>query len=473
MTTSRVREYQVIGRSHEGSNFQAKLTHLTRYHAVLEIYDPGLVLCVSQAIPDFTISMEDVIIYSGRAVVGSLINTKSLLVCEVKLADEGFIIGMPAPAGGAVVTSSEFREFLNQWQRVYRVHPEFKLVITDMQSFLLDLSRWLDHVELEASSSAKGGSDRVDLGRIRGLCEEIVPAFDALHERLEEISGQIEPELRPLHQHFAKRHLHSLIMCSPFAHRTFHKPLGYAGDYEMVNMILREPLEGGSLYARALNNWFLSQWPAKAHRNRITYLKEKLQAESLRGARRQKPIQVLNLGCGPASEVLQFLAQDDLSEHVQFTLWDFNDETVERTGSNLEDCKRRFQRRTPIQIVKKSVHQVLKEGGRAGSLGSQPQFDFIYCAGLFDYLTDRTCKQVMSIFYNWLTPDGLLAITNVADCKPFRHMLEFLLDWHLIYRDTEQGWALIPNQANRDDCRVLRDSTQVNMMVEVRKPYHV
>ena len=69
----------------------------------------------------------------------------------------------------------------------------------------------------------------------------------------------------------------------------------------------------------------------------------------------------------------------------------------------------------------------------------EKNYDFIYCAGLFDYLPDRTCKQLMNIFYEWLAPGGLLAATNVDACKPFRHMLEFVLDWHLIYRDQERG----------------------------------
>jgi extracellular factor (EF) 3-hydroxypalmitic acid methyl ester biosynthesis protein len=118
------------------------------------------------------------------------------------------------------------------------------------------------------------------------------------------------------------------------------------------------------------------------------------------------------------------------------------------------------------------VHQVLKEGSRLGAKIGQPQYDYIYCAGLFDYLTDKTCKQIMHIFYDWLAPGGLLAITNVVDCKPFRHMLEFLLDWHLIYRNTAQGYELVPEAANPDECRIFRDETAVNLMVEVRKPSH-
>ena len=80
---------------------------------------------------------------------------------------------------------------------------------------------------------------------------------------------------------------------------------------------------------------------------------------------------MLNLGCGPAREIQEFLAEDALCDHAQFTLLDFNEETIQHTSRVLEERKRRYGRRTPIQIQKKSVQHVLKEGakpvvGRAG-----------------------------------------------------------------------------------------------------------
>jgi extracellular factor (EF) 3-hydroxypalmitic acid methyl ester biosynthesis protein len=262
------------------------------------------------------------------------------------------------------------------------------------------------------------------------------------------------------------------MLCSPFAYRTFQKPLGYAGDYEMVNMILRDPHEGGSLFAKVVNLWFLSQWPARAHRNRIAYLKDRLVEESLRGARRRKPIRVLNLGCGPAREVQEFLAADGVADHAELTLWDFTAETIQHSTRVLDEARRRLGRRTPIQIQKKSVHQLLKEGQKPVVGGARAQYDFIYCAGLFDYLSDRTCRQVMNIFYDWLAPEGLLAATNVDACKPFRHMLEFVLDWYLIYRDPKLAAVLFPERSSPEDQTIKKDPTGVNVFIEVRKPGH-
>lgn len=470
-TAASIKDNLVICRSNQGVEIRASLLRLTRFLAVFEIYNPHLVLRTSEVLCDFHVISNERTLYSGKAVVSNLVNAGTMLVCEAKLDEAGLNLaaftGTDSPR-----LADGFHAFLGEWQKVYQVLPEFKVVMADMQTFLADLRLWLNQVELEIRCAPSG--DRVELERrtAQELGASIVPAFDAMHERLEELSDRIEPERRPAHQTFAKRQLHPLVLCSPFAYRTFQKPLGYAGDYEMVNMILRDPHEGSSLFAKVVNLWFLSQWPARAHRHRVAYLKNQLMAESLRGARRGKPIRVLNLGCGPAGEVEQFLAADGVADHAEFTLLDFNDETIQHTTRVLTETQRRLGRRTPIHIQKKSVHQLLKEGQKPVITGAGRQYDFIYCAGLFDYLSDRTCRQVMNIFYDWLAPGGLLAATNVDACKPFRHMLEFVLDWHLIYRDPKMATALLPDRSSPENQSIKKDPTGVNVFIEVRKPDH-
>jgi extracellular factor (EF) 3-hydroxypalmitic acid methyl ester biosynthesis protein len=404
-------------------------------------------------------------------VVRSLVNAGLTLVCEVKLNEASFsVLSISAPEASL---QESFGEFIGQWQRVYKVMPEFKVILADMQTFLSDLRLWLDQMELQIRSAPNGDRGEMERDAVREIGEAMVPAFNNLHERLEELSGTIPEELRPAHQNLSRRQLHPLTLCSPFAYRTYSKPLGYAGDYEMVNMIARDPFEGGSLFAKVVNFWFLSQWPATAHRNRIDFLKNSLRQETLRGMRQGKPLRIFNLGCGPAREIQQFLAEATLCNHTNLTLVDFNEETVQHITSTLNQIKRESGAQTPIQVIKRSVHHIIKDGNKPSVGTDTAKYDFVYCAGLFDYLSDRTCRQLMSIFYNWLAPGGLVLATNVNDTKPFRHMLEFVLDWHLIYRDKKSALGLLPETARPDDARIQEDETGVNVFIEVRKPENV
>lgn len=473
-TNSEIKDSSVSGQTSHGVDFRASLLRLTRHLAVFEFYNPDLVLRASEVLKDFRVVFQDRTVYSGRAVIRNQLNSGLGTVCEVTLNEGDWTDFAFTPE---MISTGRLREqfsgFLQEWQKVYRVQPEFKVAVADMQTFLADLRLWLEQIELNIISAESGNRMEIEWRMVQDLSQSIVPAFNAMHERLEDISGSIEEEHRAVHQSFFRRQLHPLVLCSPFAYRTYHKPLGYAGDYEMVNMIVRDPIEGGSLFAKVVNVWFLSQWPAKAHRHRIAHLKQQLVEESLRGIRRGKPIRVLNLGCGPAREIQELLAESSSSDYLQFQLLDFNEQTIDFTGRTLEKTKHDHGRQTPIQIQKKSVHQVLREGSKSVADGNASRYDYIYCAGLFDYLTDRTCKQLMNIFYDWLAPGGLLTATNVDDCRPFRHMLESVLDWHLIYRDSKRSAALMPDRAPADARRVARDPTTVNVFIEARKPDNV
>src|SRR5262249_49809190 len=145
--------------------------------------------------------------------------------------------------------------------------------------------------------------------------------------------------------------------------RSFRKPLGYAGDYEMVNMICRDPLEGSTLFAKIVNLWFLRQPPAEAHRNRIQYLVDRLSEVTLRLSQNDRTARILSVGCGPAREVQRFLAESPLADRAHFTLIDFDQETVEYTRTTLESLKQKHSRSTQVHVIRKSVGQILKEAG--------------------------------------------------------------------------------------------------------------
>lgn len=460
----------IVCRNSQGAEVRASLLRSTRYLVVFEVYNPYSILQMSEVLTDFKIIMTDRLVYSGRAVVSNLVNTGILLVCEATLDESWLDVDLFSSANRQDKLQTEFGEFIREWEKIRKVLPEFKVVIADMQTLLMDLRRWLEQVELGIRSEPSGNRMEIERDVVMQLRDPMLPLVDSWFARFDEVADSIDKELLPTHRAYARRQLHPLVLCAPFVYRTYQKPLGYAGDYEMVNMILRDPFEGGSLFAKLINVGFLYQPPAEAHRNRIVYLNDRLVEETRRITRKGRNARIFNLGCGPAGEIQRFLRQDDLCDHAHFTLMDFNDETLQHTGKLLDDLKMRHRRNTPIQMVKKSVHQILKETARPGSDFKPNSYDFVYCAGLFDYMSDRICKRLMNIFYDMLAPGGLLVATNVDAAKPFRHSMEFILEWHLICRNKDQIAALKPDRASPDSFRVSADRTDVNVFIEVRKP---
>jgi extracellular factor (EF) 3-hydroxypalmitic acid methyl ester biosynthesis protein len=453
----------------QGTALQAPILRLSQHSVVFEVNDLNCVLRSSEVLTDFQIKLNNRVAYAGRAVIANLINTGAGIICEATLDGIGLDAGLPDLGNGPLLKKS-FSEFLTNWGKSYRIQPDFKVLIADMNSYLSDLRLWLEHVELSIRSAPAESRAALERQVLTELHQPLVVSLNALFEKFELVAEHVAPDDKPAHRNWVRRQIHPLILCSPFADRTYHKPLGYAGDYEMVNMILRDPYEGGSLFAKALNGWFLSQPPAEAHRNRITFLTQQLIQETARVSATGRKARIFNLGCGPAGEVQRFLTEMELSNQAEFTLLDFNDETLAYTTNLLNQLKTRHQRSTQIKMLKKSVAQILMGRGKSSIVSADIKYDFVYCAGLFDYLPDNYCRQLMDIFYEMLAPGGLLVATNVDAVNPIQQMLDYVLDWVLIYRGGSQLAEVAPQKADPDRVSVAADVTSVNIYLTVRKP---
>jgi extracellular factor (EF) 3-hydroxypalmitic acid methyl ester biosynthesis protein len=455
--------------SSQGVELRGSVMKLNRHLAAFEIYSPFPVLRVSEALNNFRILIGDRIVYSGRAVVTSLVNAGSTTVGEVTLGDSWQDVDHGATSNGESALRKDFAEFMKVSQETFRVLPEFKLVVADMQILLLDLRRWLEQVELGILSQPSGSRQEYERNIIADLKEPIFPLLKLMFEKFEDACQKIEPEHQPAHRAYVKRQLHPIVLCAPFMYRTFQKPLGHAGDYEMVNMMVRDPREGASVFAKVLNTFFLSTPPVVAHRNRLEYLKQVLTREVSRVAGQGGTAKIFNLGCGPCKEVQDFIAESELSAQASFTLLDFNEETLAYTRQALDSILHRTNRRTPIQLVKKSVAQLLKDSAKP-SAATTGTYDLVYCAGLFDYLPDYVCERLMAVLYQLVAPGGLLLATNVDAFNPSRNWMEFSVDWHLIYRDARKMEKLRPTRADPEQCRIFSEASGVNIFVEARRP---
>ena len=457
---------EVAFQTADGVEWRAKLARLTRHGVTFEAAHLAATLRTSEVLSSFKITGDNRVLYFGRAVVSNILHTGESLLCEAKLDDLGPDTAYFLPAPGFDTNPQEaYQSFFQNWQKNYRISAEFKVLVADVQSYLTGVRRWLEG--LEFGLNPQGDKVKSEHAILEAVAPKIIAAFNGQHERFEEILGALPPEARAAHQDFVRQHWHKLFLGAPFADRTYHKPNGYAGDYEMMNMIHRNQPEGRSLYEKLIHLLLVSQWPAKSVRNRIAHLGEILVNETARAARAGKTARILNVGCGPAREVQDFLQQTHLSNQAAFTLVDFNEETLAHAVQKLVEVKRQCSRHTQIRTQQISVYELLKRTQRRSD-GAE-KFDLIYCAGLFDYLAPDTCRALIDLWYDSLSPGGLLLIANMNDTKPFRNFIEFILDWQLIYRDSREILSLVPERC-RDTTRVIAEPTSVNLFLHIRKP---
>ncbi|MDE3098436.1 MAG: class I SAM-dependent methyltransferase [Verrucomicrobiota bacterium] len=456
----------VLFQTSEGAALRGTIIRLQRNGVVFELYNPMAVLRLSEALDDLRIFMQQDEIYSGRAVINSVVDAGTKLVCEATLdpvnwADLNLLIALDNRRG----ISGEVKRFLEERQKAPPLSPEFKVAVADLQLFLQDLRLWMDKVELKVAAQGDAFRPMYERRILETILPSVLPVLGSFVEKFEKSLPRNAAEMDVSHAIYARRMLHPLVLCSPFIRRTFEKPLGYAGDYEMVNMMLGEPQAGDSLFAKLLNVFFLNTSPVVAHRHRIDALTERLKLEVSQHAAFSRPTRIFNLGCGPAVEVQRFIASFPFTDDTDFSLLDFNEETIHYTDHTLSKLCRQHDSDCAFRLTKKSVMLFLKDNSEF----KRGHYDFIYCAGLFDYLANSVCEKLIELFYELAAPGGLVLVSNVNSNNPSRGWMEYVLDWHLIYRNSEELAMLIPERL-RSESNVRAVGDAVNILVEIRKP---
>ena len=449
----------------QGEAARGTLTSLQRRSLVMEVYNPYSIVQVSEVLSELSIRSGDRSIYKGKAVVVSLLNTGLMAVVSVALIDEWSDLGGLGAEPKRI--GEEAQRFVEGWFERFKIGRGYMVAIAEIRTFLAEVSRWTDQADL--SRSLPRESD----GRLRSdvFMELAHPVIQTAADYFASLEGEIalvsESGVESA-KGFAQTSIHPLILRAPFVYRTFAKPLGYAGDYEMVNQILSDPQQGPTTYFQIVNTLFLASPVAQAHRNRIDILVELLMQTIENAQTSGRVFRVLDIGCGPAVEIERLLSSSAHAELLDFTLMDFSEETLAFTEAKLTEINSRRTHQTRLHYVNDSVHNLLKRSTRRDKTPADEQYDFVYCAGLFDYLSDKVASRLLEYLRSKTRPGGRILVTNVHPSNQQRGVMDHVLEWHLIYRDQVQLESVLPSQ--RCDEKIYTDVTGVNVFAEFSLP---
>lgn len=444
----------------QGIPARGTMLRVSRTSVVFEVYNPYSIVQLSEVLKELVIRRGEDPIYRGKAVVSSLVNTGLMLIVSATLVDSWQ--DMSLVIQGREEVSDAVGIFVGDWEKTKRIRPGYQIAVGELRSFLSQLNLWLAQLEMHDGSAAESrNSLNTDL--FENLKQPLLPKMIELQQRFEYEAKSVTADELESHCSYAQRDLLPLMMRAPFFHRSYTKPLGYAGDYEMVNMIARADREGPTTYAQLINDFYLDAGLARAHRNRLTILGERLEERARAAKAHNQVLRVLNVGCGPSIEIQRFIRTCDAADAIHFTLIDFNEETLayakERTAAAMSESGRQVR----IDFVQRSVHELLKQSLSAAN-GETQQFDFVYCAGLFDYLSDRICQRLLTLFCRWTVPGGMVMATNVHPDNPTRWIMEHVVDWHIIHRSIEDMRVISPVDF---PARVYDDDTHLNVFLEI------
>lgn len=260
-----------------------------------------------------------------------------------------------------------------------------------------------------------------------------------------------------------------LLLDAPMIRRSYGKPLGYPGDYQVMIYYYDDAFEGDSVFARVFHKFFVEHPLSNGVRTRKDYVVG-LMGEELDRVRAagERPYAVASLGCGPAREVSDFVARRvSWPGEIRWTLIDQEEETLSVAYRIAQRGIAATGGQGTLHCLNLSFAQLLQEPALMRTLEAQ---DFIYSTGLFDYLRESRAQALISALFERLAPGGLIAIGNALAPNEWFWSPEMVLDWTLLYRTREQMLRLADPVAAVAEIEVVVEPGGAYYFLLIRKP---
>jgi extracellular factor (EF) 3-hydroxypalmitic acid methyl ester biosynthesis protein len=217
---------------------------------------------------------------------------------------------------------------------------------------------------------------------------------------------------------FLSHSIVSLIHQDPFTKHSFDKPRNYAGDADLIDYMYgcrqlpRETTELGKRIFEWAGKQSTTQ-SVRARRQIIASMIDELGGNS-------DNLRILSIACGHLREALssQAVKEKKVSQYFAF----------DQDARSLEVVKNELSQFN-IQPIQASIKSLFTNGKQFHDL------DFVYAAGLFDYLSQKVAVKLTGKMFQMLKPKGKLLVANFAPCLLDQAYGETFMQWKLNYRN--------------------------------------
>jgi extracellular factor (EF) 3-hydroxypalmitic acid methyl ester biosynthesis protein len=212
--------------------------------------------------------------------------------------------------------------------------------------------------------------------------------------------------------------------------RSYAKPLGYPGDFEIMNQVYDWQRLGADAYEMLMHRIGLEV--AECIRTRMEVVRTHI-ADVVREKGHDRAARIASLGSGPAREVEGYLSSHSAGgNQAEFTLIDQEEVALFYAHKATYPFVLNSDGRIKVQGLNISFTDILRG---SDALNGLPPQDLVYSVGLLDYLAHHRAKALVKQLYELLAPGGVLIIGNMNECPLSNYWpMEFIADWTLHYR---------------------------------------
>lgn len=319
------------------------------------------------------------------------------------------------------------------------VPAEYRVLCSDvletLRSYRSFLKQRSDLVETDKDGSC-------DNTAAYELClEQIMPQWRDLWLRGNAITESVIDDKQRLD---ALKNLTELVVTPEFCQgpiweRSYKKPLGYPGDYQVMNYVYDWKREGETTYDQLVHRLGLDVAECIGTRMDVV-IGTILKAATAKPPR--EPMRVLSLGSGPAREVSQIFETTGSGETpFEYTLIDQEEQALQFAYEGNTRAAKAHHAGAAIRCLNLSFTDILRGDFAIGSVCHQ---DVVYSVGLLDYLKDRRARGLARSMFQMVRPGGLMILGNMNKTELSNLWpMEVITDWRLYYRSDADmlGWA--------------------------------
>ena len=228
---------------------------------------------------------------------------------------------------------------------------------------------------------------------------------------------------------------------------TFHKPHGYAGDFELIDRLYTKWLSPDPSHHK-WDHLYHTLDAATAVRNRKDYFQEVMHKY-----KNHSGLKVLNLGSGPCRDLNEFFVQNP-KQSIQVDCLDMDQSAIDY-GSAV--CDNYMDR---IEFINKNVFKYK----------TSKKYDLIWSAGLFDYFSDKLFIRLVNRMYALVASGGELVIGNFSTVNTSKRLMEAFGQWYLNHRSEDLLIELaLKAGVSEDKIMIKRETTGVNLFLHLEK----
>ncbi len=430
---------------------------------------------------EMSIRVQDLQPIEVPAPEGKQVFKGSARVARVKLTSKGQMVGLQLLNGFLNLPKIQWdyeerllkRDIELGYKLIHdRIPEDYRTLVESTVFFLQFYKQSLTQHEKRYAARGDAGQEALQAMTEQSY-EHLQPVWEQICGEASKITAPYMADLpkRMLVKKYTETMLTTLLLDAPSFRSAYLKPLGYAGDFQVMDYFYRNTFEGSSVFNRVFHKIGCEDAMVRGIRARKELIKKWHTEEYRRfcdASEEGDVFRVTNLGSGPAREVSEFVeAQERWDRSVTWTLIDQDEEAL---GLAYNDVYPRIlTHKVPAELHCKYVSFIqLMRDPRKAQL-DEPQ-QLIYLAGLLDYLKEAKAKALVSILYNSLAPGGVLAIGNARWPNDYFWGTEFIVDWTLIYRTRAQMLELAEGVDDTAEREIVTESAGSFHFLVLRKP---